>query len=256
MCCGVSQGSVLGPTLFSLYMLPLGSIFRKYSIPFHCYAHDIQIYFPLKLDVSVPLQPLLNCLHDFKDWLTQNFLTLNENKIEVVVFGTHAPLNKLTDTLGPLASHLSHTVRNLGVFLDSSSKLETQVSTVVETSFYQLREIAKAKPYLPPRDLKTLIHAFIASRLDYCNSLYLGLQHSSLHRLQLVQNAAARLLTGVRMYEHITPVLANLHWLPVKYRIDFKILVLTFKVLNNKAPSYLNELLNIYDPQRALRSSS
>lgn len=96
---------------------------------------------------------------------------------------------------------------------------------------------------------------FITSRLDYCNSLYLGLQHSSPHHLQLVQNAAARLLTGVRMYEHIPLVLANLHWLPAKYRIDFKIILLTFKVLNNMAPSYLSGLLNMYNPKRELRSS-
>lgn len=70
-------------------------------------------------------------------------------------------------------------------------------------------------------------------RLDYCNSLYLGFQLSLLQRLKLVQNAAARLLTGTRRHDHITPVLANLHWLPIKYHIDFKILLLTVKHLNN-----------------------
>ena len=73
--------------------------------------------------------------------------------------------------------------------------------------------------------METVTHAFITSWLDYCNSLYMGLTHSTLSRLQMVQNAAARLLTGTKKRYHITSVLAHLHWLPVKYRIDFKILL-------------------------------
>lgn len=80
----------------------------------------------------------------------------------------------------------------------------------------------------------------IISRLHYCNPLYVGLDQSSLHRLQLVQNSASRLLTGTKKREHITPVLASLHWLPVRFRIDFKILLLVFKILNGMAPPYLS----------------
>ena len=100
-----------------------------------------------------------------------------------------------------------------------------------------------------------MVHAFISSKLDYCNSLYSGLDQSLLHRLQLVQNAAARLLTGKRKFDHISPVLASLHWLPVAFRIDFKILLLVFKGLNGLAPQYLTELLDLYVPARTLRSS-
>lgn len=254
--CVVPQGSVLGPMLLSLYMLPLGSIFQRYNISFHCYADDIQIYFPLSLNVTDPLHTLFNCLHDVRTWLSQNSLILNDSKTEVIVFDSHIPLNQLTVTLGPLASYLSNVVRDLGVLLDSSFKLEKQVSTVVKSGFYQLRQISKVKPFLSPKDLEKLIHAFITSRLDYCNSLYLGLPHSSLHRLQLVQNAAARLLSGARMHDHMTPVLTKLHWLPVKFRIDFKILLFTYKILNNTAPSYLTDLLHLYNPIKALRSSN
>lgn len=108
---------------------------------------------------------------------------------------------------------------------------------------------------MPCKDLEKRIYAFITSRLNYCNSLYFGLQSTLLRRLQLVQNAAARLLTGTGRFDSIIPILADLHWLPIKYRIDFKILLLTFKIINNIAPSYLVELLSLYTPSRALRST-
>ncbi len=112
------------------------------------------------------------------------------------------------------------------------------------------------KPCLPRKEFESVIHVFITSRLDYCNSLYVGLDQSSLQCLQLVQNAAARLLTGTKKYEHITPVLASLHWLPVRFRIEFKILLIVFKILHGLAPAYLSEHLHVHTPVRALRSSN
>ena len=105
-------------------------------------------------------------------------------------------------------------------------------------------------------DAKTLINAFVFSRLDYCNALFSGLPKKSTDRLQLVQNAAARVLTRTKMREHITPVLASLHWLPVVFRIDFKILLLVYKAINGLAPLYLSEFLSKYVPNRPLRSAT
>ncbi len=127
---------------------------------------------------------------------------------------------------------------------------------MVKGSFFHLRSIAKLKQLLPHKDLETVIHAFITSRLDYCNSLYWGLPQSAISCLQIVQNAAARLLTGTRKKDHISPILASLHWLPVKFRIDFKIAVYVYKALAGLAPKYISDLLIAYSPQRALRSSN
>ncbi len=104
-----------------------------------------------------------------------------------------------------------------------------EVSSVVKGSFYQLRIIAKFKIILSFEDMETVIHAFISSRLDYCNSLYLGLSKNLLLQLQLVPNAASRLLTGTRKWSSISPVLASLHWLPVAFRIQYKVLIMVLK---------------------------
>ena len=144
---------------------------------------------------------------------------------------------------------------NLGVKVDSDLKFDSQIKSVVKSSFFQLRQLAKIKPILQKRHFETVIHAFVTTRLDYCNALYAGVSGSSIARLQLVQNAAARLLTGTRKYEHISPVLASLHWLPVDFRVHFKILLFAFKALHGLAPSYLSELLHPYTPSRSLRSA-
>lgn len=245
---------MLGPILFSLYMLPLASIFARYDVSFHCYADDIQIYLPLNAKKKSSLQPLVDCMKDIKKWMNLNFLNLNDDKTEIMVFGHHDLLD--VDSLGPLTANSRSTVRSLGVMLDGAFKLDKQISATVRSCFFQLRTIAKVKAYLPPKDLERVINALITSRLDYCNSLYVGLDKSSIQRLQLVQNAAARVLTGKRKRDHITPVLRHLHWLPVDYRINFKILLLTFKCLNGLAPEYLKELLHVHTPARVLRSAN
>ena len=98
------------------------------------------------------------------------------------------------------------------------------------------------------------MHAFITSRLDFCNSLLYGLPKQTTERLQHVQNAAARMVALTHKHEHISPVLQELHWLPVEQRIIFKLLLMTFKCLNGIAPSYLSDLITRYIPRRNLRS--
>ncbi|KAF7646337.1 hypothetical protein LDENG_00189760, partial [Lucifuga dentata] len=91
--------------------------------------------------------------------------------------------------------------------------------------------------------------------LEYCSSLYSDFSQSLLPRLQLVQNAAALLLTGTCKHNHISPILALLHWLPVRFRIDFKILLFVFKSLNRLVPPYLSDLLTLHTPTRSLKSA-
>ena len=122
--------------------------------------------------------------------------------------------------LGSLAQHRKQIVNNLGVKVDAELKFDSQITAVVKSSFFQLRQLRKIKPIIHGRLFETVIHAFVTSRLDYCNALYFGAGASSIAHLQLVQNAAARILTGTRKFDHIHPILASLHWLPVRFRIN------------------------------------
>ncbi len=138
--------------------------------------------------------------------------------------------------------------KNLGVILDSNLSFENHISNVTKTAFFHLRNISKLRNMLSVSD------AFMTSRLDYCNALLGGCPASSINKLQIVQNAAARVLTRSRKYDHITPILQSLHWLPIKFRISYKILLLAYKALNDLAPAYLTNLLSRYNPTRSLRN--
>ena len=162
---------------------------------------------------------------------------------------------KLSLHLKSLKLNTSDQARNLGVILDSDLNFETHIRNITKTSFYHLRNIAKVQPFLSQADTERLMHAFITSRLDYCNALLSGLPKKTISTLQTVQNAAARVLTKTRRRAHISPVLKSLHWLPVSSRIDFKILLLVYKSLHSNAPIYISDMLVRYVPNRPLRSS-
>ncbi len=121
-------------------------------------------------------------------------------------------------------------------------------------AYYHLKNIAIIRCFVSSQDLEKLVHAFITSRVDYCNGFLIGLPKKTIRQLQLIQNTAARILTRTRKSEHITPVLRSLHWLPVTFRFDFKVLLLVYKSLNGLGPKYSADMLTEYKPNRPLRS--
>ena len=121
------------------------------------------------------------------------------------------------------------------MFLDPDLNFESHINNITSCAFYHLRNISKVCPLLTQADTEKLVHACITSRLDYCNALFTGLSKKNLNRLQIIQNSTARVLTKTKKRAHITPILKSLHWLPVSFRIDFKILLLVFKALNGLA---------------------
>ena len=136
--------------------------------------------------------------------------------------------------------------------------MSTHISKSCSAAFFWLHNIKRISKCLVKDKLEMVLNAFVTSRIDYCNGLLYGLPDCEITKLQRVQNAAARLLTSSRKYDHIMPVLHDLHWLPVNYRIHFKILLLTFKAaLNGMAPAYISDLINVRKHARySLRSNS
>ncbi len=188
--------------------------------------------------------------------MTNNFVLLNSEKTEVLIIG---PKNYTSNnlehciTLDGCSLDSSSSVRDLGVLFDSNLSFDRHDSSICKTAFFHLKNISKLRPMLSMLNTEMLINAFMKSRLDYCNALLGGCSARLINKLQMVQNAAARVLTRTRKYDHITPVRSILHWLPIKHRIDFNILLITYKALNGLAPQYLSKLLSHYSPPRLLR---
>ena len=114
----------------------------------------------------------------------------------------------------------------------------------------------KARRVLTEDATKTVMQSLVMSPLDYCNALLIGIQQDLIAKLQRLQNSATRLVSRARKFEHITPVCMKLHWLPIKFRIQFKVLLLVYKALNRLVPNYIKELLVPYKPRRHLRSEA
>ena len=130
------------------------------------------------------------------------------------------------------------------------------VGNLSRSCYVHIRNIGKIRPFLTQSAAEKLVHAFVSSRLDHHNSLQYGLPKYQITKLQRIQNHAARIVCRINKYDHITPVLKSLHWLPVAARIEYKILLLTFKCIHGTAPEYLRQLVECHDPNRSLRSEN
>ena len=141
--------------------------------------------------------------------------------------------------------------RNLGVVVQNDLKMDIFVNNICRSTSFALYRIGQIRKFLDKKCTEMLVHAFITCRLDQCNSLLYALPESQITKLQRIQNSAARLVSLSRKYDHLTPILHELHWLPVKYRIIYKILLLTYKCLHGMGPIYLQELLKEYKPSQS-----
>ena len=256
---GVPQGSVLGPILFTLYSVPLAEIARRHNLSVELYADDSQLYVAFhSTQVMAAVSRIEGCVAEMRSWLAGHKLKMNDEK--TVILQVLPPRNTMEPYRGHImiggeAIGVTDMARDLGVFLDRHLNMEAHIKTACRASFAQLANISRIRSMLSRKTCETLVHAFVTTKLDYCNSLLYGLPARTLRHLQRVQNMAARIVTKTRKHEHITPVLRDLHWLPVKQRIDFKILTLAFRAIHGQAPEYIEELVVPYAPSRSLRSA-
>ncbi len=146
--------------------------------------------------------------------------------------------------------------RNLGIMIDDHLSFSDHIASVARSCRFSLFNIKKIRPYLTLYATQLLVQALVISRLDYCNSLLIGLPACAIRPLQMVQNAAARLVFTQPKRAHVTPLFVKLHWLPVSARIKHKALTLAYKATTASAPAYLKDMLMPYVPSRVLRSSN
>ena len=139
----------------------------------------------------------------------------------------------------------SASVRNLGVFMDRGNTSESQVNALCKKCTFHLRRIGSIRRFLPRDVLQGIGTALVLSNLDYCNALLSGITAHQLQRLQRIQNWAARMISEIKLKDHITPILQDLHWLPVNLRISYKLMLYMYKSINGHSPSYLTQMIEM-----------
>ena len=166
-------------------------------------------------------------------------LKLNDDKTEVLYISSpyfQKSLPNPTFKIDQSSISPTTSARNICVIFDNCDQMREQITSVCRASHFHLRNIGSIRRYLTPDTCATLVHNLISSKLDYCNSLLIELPETQINRLQRIQNSAACIVSRRPLHEHITPVLENLHWLPVQQRIMFKVVLFVFKCLNSLAP--------------------
>ena len=176
-------------------------------------------------------------------------LKINDDKTQFILIGTRPQLQKvMIDSLVDGDSVVPsgfEPIKNLGAWFHSHLTMNTHILKTCKAGFYYLYNISRIRKFLSRETTETLIHAFVTSRLDYYNSLLYGLPNGLFHKLQHLQNSATRLIFRAPRYCHITPLLIELHWLIIKHRICFKIILITYKALHDTAPKYIRELTTL-----------
>ena len=218
----------------------------------HTCADDTQLYISFNpVDNTSEANAVIaieNCIRDVRAWMRDDKLMLKDDKTEFLITGTERQLSRVSVDkikIGQAEVSPVSSVRNLGAWFDSHLDMSTHVTKACASAFYYLYNIRHIRKYLSRESTEKPFLAFITSKLDYCNGLLYGAPEHQIKKLQRVMNASARLVYRAPKCCYITPLLRELHSLPVRLRVDFKILLVTFKILQGVAPSYFKDLVSV-----------
>ena len=196
-------------------------------------THNFILVLTLKIKKMILVRSRI-AYRDIKVWMASNYLVLNDDKTEIIHFTSRFAMTRVLPLInvGETPAKVTSQVRDLNVVLDSNLRMKQHVTNLSRGSTFALSRIGKFRRYLDQATTQKLTQAFVISRLDHCNSLLYGLPQKDINKLQRIQNMAARLISLTKKRDTLTPILHDkLHWLPVDQKIIFKIILLTYKVL-------------------------
>ena len=258
----VPQGSCAGPVLYLVYASTLQEVIPG-NFQLHRYADDH--IFKCAFNASgqraeiETVTSIESCAQDIKTWMDNNRLRINSSKTEFILFGNSVQVAKCQTkelNINQEKVQLTDTIKYLGVWLDKQFNLKHHIVTKCRTGMYNIHRIKQIRPMLTKDATHTLVLGLVISHLDYSNGIMFGLPETSLRKLQVVQNIAAKLVLEMNKYSSATEARRLLHWLPIKACIEFKILSLVYKCLEGTVPEYLRNLLVLKKhPRAGLRSS-
>ena len=235
--CGTPQGSVLGPPLFNTNVRSQPKVFQHCKFNTSSFADDSngRRTFALTFQFDVVKNEVVRCMKLIVEWSHAHFMKINPDKTEIVLFYPPS-LNKEVLIKGVFFEEqcirFSEIVKNVGVYLDKNLNMDAHVKNITSHCYKILKDIGSIKKNLQKDHLAQLVHSVVTSILDYCNCLFMNISKENMFKLQKVQNAAARLVLGIRRRESARAALRELHWLNVESRVVFKIILLVYKVVN------------------------
>ena len=252
---------MLGPVLFTLYTTPHSAIITSFDINHHLYADDTQIYMSLSVsNAKESLENLQHCVTVVSAWMTGSKLKLNPSKAEFLLIWTKLQREKILNNFPCLIlgqdTNPSASAKKFRVVVDSSLNFRKHISQTCRACFYHIRDLRRIRNSLSLDLAKQIAVALVSTKLDYCNSLFYNIPGKDIARLQHVQNCLARVVTKAPRFSRSTPILKRLHWLPVKFRIHFKICTITCRTLKDNQPAYLADLLARPKCSKYLRSTN
>ena len=255
---GLAQGSVLGPILFKIYIRSLYQYVDPTSFRIEGFADDHQLIkqFLICFQHKALGDEIVNCLNHITVWMNEFFLKLNPTKTKILVIAPPSIQPEIVIRgvfLDKKCIRFVQSAKNLGVVLDDELSFNVHINNIVKSSFMVIKRLSQIKGYLSTDQLQQMISSDVFSKLDYCNSLFYGIKSSLIKKMQYVQNCAARLVSKTRIPSgSLDKYMMDLHWLKVKYRPYYKILLIVHNCWQKNAPDEILQLIESGPSQRTL----